>query len=164
MMKPAVRVEKALPLVLKNAAVAALAVAASLAGATVPSRPWPAVPTLRIVVEAGAPGIAKKPMMFPSRSVTTIVTALPRDVAAEADCWRIVCTSVEDKFVAMTAEGLGRPGVGIAFKSSGGPPPTCPIPMRTRLLAMPRYVIRTNMSPVAGRFCGTRMITDEAHG
>ncbi len=39
MMKPAVRVEKAFPVVLKNAAVAALAVAASVAGATVPSSP-----------------------------------------------------------------------------------------------------------------------------
>src|SRR5690348_17982740 len=118
MMKPAVRVENALPVVLKNAAVAALAVAASSAGAIVPSRPWPAVPTLRIVVVAGAPAMAKRPRMFPSRSVITIVTALPSDAAAEAACCRIVCTSVEVKFVARADEGgfTGKkdPGVGAA--------------------------------------------------
>src|ERR1043165_8815691 len=86
MMKPAVRVEKALPLVLKNAAVAAFAVAASTAGATVPSRPCPAPPTLRIVVDAGAPGIANNPSTFPSRSVMTIGTGLVSDGAAGAAC------------------------------------------------------------------------------
>src|SRR5262249_29076356 len=98
----------------------------------------------------------------------TIVTGLLSDVAAEAACWRIVCTSVEDKLVASDdggeTNGDSKPGVGIAFGSSGGPPPTSPIPTRTRLLARLRYLMRTSTSPVAGRFSGTRIITDEAHG
>src|SRR5947207_26822 len=168
MMKPAVRVEKALPLVLKNAAVAAFAVAASIDGATVPSSPWPNAPTLRIAVVAGAPLMAKRPRTFPSRSVTAIVTALPRDVAADAACCRIVCTSVEVKLVVTIADGGangdGRPGVGAELISSGGPPPISPIPMRTRLLASPRYVTRTSTSPADGRVGGTRMTTEEIHG
>src|SRR6185369_618743 len=167
MMKPAVRVENALPVVLKNAAVAAFAVAASTAGATVPSSPCPAVPTLRIVVVAGAPGITNKPITLPSRSVTTIVTDLPREVAAEAACWRIVWMSVDDKLVASSDDGGGgdwRPGVGTAFRSSGGPPPTSPMPTRTRLLATLRYLSRTRTSPVVGRLSGTRIMTDETHG
>ncbi len=60
-------------MVLKNAAVAALAVAASTDGATVPSSPWPLVPTLRIVVVAARRASANMPSTFPSRSVMTIV-------------------------------------------------------------------------------------------
>src|SRR6185369_12821179 len=114
MMKPAVRVENALPVVLKKAAVAALALAASSAGATVPSSPWPAAPTLRIVVVAGAPVMAKRPRMFPSRSVITIVTGLPSDVAADAACCRIVCTSVALRLVAVADDG------GLTGKSEPG--------------------------------------------
>src|SRR6476659_74968 len=167
MMNPAVRVENALPPVLKKAAVAAFAVAASIAGATVPSRPWPAAPTLRMVVVAGAPVIAKRPIMFPSRSVMTIVTAFPRDVAAEAACCKIVCTSVDVRLVVAANDGgtgSNEPGVGCERGSSGGPPPTSPMPTRTRLLDRSRYLIRINTSPDEGRSCGTRTITDETHG
>src|SRR5689334_19561543 len=107
MMKPAVRVENALPVVLKNAAVEAFAVAASTAGATMPSSPCPLAPMLRIVVVARAPGIANEPITFPSRSVMTIVTALLSDAAADAACWRIVCMSVADKLVADRDGGSG---------------------------------------------------------
>src|SRR5688500_20357954 len=89
-MKPAVRVEKALPVVLKKAAVAAFAVAASTAGATVLSSPCPEAPTLRIIVIAGAPGIANSPRMFASRSVTTIVTALRSEERRVGKAWRAV--------------------------------------------------------------------------
>ena len=168
MMKPAVRVEKALPVVLKKAAVEAFAVAASTAGATSPSKPWPRVPALRIVVVAGAPDIAKRPRIFPSRSVITIVTALPRDTAAAAACCKIVWTSVEVKLVVVMfaggSSGDGRPGVGTAFRSSGGPPPTTPMPTRTRLLPRSRYLILTSTSPFAGSVSGRRMIRDETHG
>src|SRR6185369_13454466 len=99
----------------------------------------------------------------------TIVTGLLSDVAAEAACWRIVWMSLLDKFVASSVAGDGstgdsRPGVGIAFASSAGPPPTTPKPTRTRLLARSRYLICTSTSPVAGKFSGTRIITDETHG
>src|ERR1700754_4298791 len=118
-----------------------------------------------MVVVAGAPLIAKNPRMFASRSVTTIVTALPRDAAADAACWRIVCTSVEVKLVVIDAGGLGvagRPGGGTAFRSSGGPPPTWPMPTRTRLLTTSRYLILTRTSPSSGRSGERRMTIDEA--
>src|SRR5205085_4501228 len=121
-MNPAVRVVNALPLVLKNAAVAALAVAASAGGTTVPSRPWPSRPTLRIVDGVGVPGIGKNPITLPSRSVTTMFTGFPSALAAEAACCKIICTSDEVRFVAaMLVGGLNEPGVGITLLSSGGP-------------------------------------------
>jgi hypothetical protein len=94
MMKPAVRVVNALPLVLKNAAVAAFAVAASAGGTTVPSRPWPSLPTLRIVDDMGEPGIGKKTEHIAFAIGDDDVYRFPSDVAAEAACCRIVCTSV----------------------------------------------------------------------
>src|SRR5690349_20868691 len=112
--------------------------------------------------------MAKRPRRFPSRSVMTIVTGLPSDVAAEAACCRIVCTSVEVRLVAVANDGgfkgKGDPGVGTAPASSGGPPPTSPIPLRTRLLDSVRYLILTSTSPVAGRTEGTRITTDESQG
>src|SRR2546423_8597529 len=122
MMKPAVRVVNALPPVLKNAAVAAFAVAASAGGTTVPSRPWTSLPTLRIVEEAGVPGIGKKPITLPSRSVTTMFTGFPSAFAAEAACCKIVCTSEEVRGVVATlVGGSNELGVGTALLSSGGP-------------------------------------------
>ena len=73
----------ALPVVLKSEPVPALEIAAKVAGTTVPSRPRPFVPTLRIVVLAGAPVITKTPRTFASRSVTETVTARFNETAAE---------------------------------------------------------------------------------
>ena len=139
-MNPAVRVVKALPDVLKIELVPALEIAANDAGTTVPSRPRPIVPTLRIVVLAGAPVMTNTPSTFASRSVTATVTLRFSETAAETAWLMIVCTSLIDKLPAVTAgtSGIGEPGVGTAPGSSGRPPPTWPIAKRTRLLETPR--------------------------
>ncbi len=169
MMKPAVRVVKAFPVVLKREPVPALEIAASAAGTTVPSRPRPAVPTLLIVVVAGAPVITKTPSTFASRSVTATVTARFRDTAADTAWLMMVCTSLVVRLpaVAVGAGGdgvTGEPGVGTAPSSSGGPPPTWPIPTRTRLLEVPLYVTRINTSPKSSMPSLSRMTSEVAQG
>src|SRR4030095_4131763 len=168
-MKPAVLVENAFPVVLKKAAVDALAVAARIDGSDAPSRPGPSVQTLRTVVDVGAPAIANVPSEFPSRSVITMVTALPSCIAAEAAWAMIVCASAVDRFVAAIAlvggaTVMGVPGVGTALRSSTGPPPTCPMPIRTRLLSTPRYLIPTSTSPRSAMLSDKRTTIDVAQG
>src|SRR5678816_722786 len=101
-MNPAVRVLNALPDVLKIAPVPALEIAARDAGTTVPSRPRPIVPTLRIVVLVGAPVITNTPNTFASRSVTATVTFRLSETAAETAWLIIVWTSPIDRFPAVT--------------------------------------------------------------
>src|SRR6185369_7940255 len=115
-MKPAVRVVNALPEVLKIEPVPALEIAANDAGTTVPSSPRPIVPTLRIVVLAGAPVMTNTPNTFASRSVTATVTFRLSETAADTAWLMIVCTSPVDKLPAV-ATGIiatGDPGVGTA--------------------------------------------------
>ncbi len=64
----------ALPPVEKMPAVPAFELEAADDGTDKFSRPWPARPTLRISVVAGAPVIANVPSRFPSWSVTETVT------------------------------------------------------------------------------------------
>jgi hypothetical protein len=139
-MNPAVRVVNALPVVLKSEAVPALEIAANDAGTTAPSRPLPGVPTLRIVVLAGAPVITNTPRTLASRSVTETVTARFSDTAAETAWLMMVCTSLVVRLpaVALGALRICDPGVGTAPSSSGRPPPMWPIATRTLLLETPR--------------------------
>jgi len=144
MMKLAVRDVNALPCVLKTLAVPAFEIAASDAGTSSPSKPCPVRPPPVMCVVAGAPVIWKTPSTLPSRSVTATVTARFRAAAAETACAITFCTSVTPRLPAVTgfvfgvAVTTGGAGVGIEFASSGGPPPTCPTPTRTRLLDAPR--------------------------
>src|ERR1051325_6378757 len=94
-------------------------------------------------VVAGAPVIWKTPSGFPSLSVTATVPFRFRATAAETACAMTVCTSLVERFPAVTGfvfgvgATAGGAGVGIAPTSSGGPPPTWPTPTRTRLLDAP---------------------------
>src|SRR2546422_709967 len=139
MMKPTVREVNALPRVLNSDAVPAFEIAASRAGATVPSRPTGTNPVMglgtcegpgpppRNCVEAGAPVILKTPRTFPSRSVTATVTGRFNWAAVETACAIIVCTSEVLSVPAVLAGcggGVIDPGVGAAPASSGGPSPT----------------------------------------
>ena len=74
MIKLAVRVVNALPPVEKIPAVPAFECDAAEMGTDKFSRPWPACPTLRINVVAGAPVIVNVPSKLPSLSVTDTVT------------------------------------------------------------------------------------------
>src|SRR5437773_7631615 len=51
-------------------------------------------------------------------------------------------------------------GVGEGVGSSGGPPPTCPMPILTRLLVRPWYVSPTRTSPTSPRLSFSLMTTD----
>src|ERR1700704_2417693 len=117
-MKPAVRVEKALPVVLNKAPVPAFEIAARSDGTTNPSRPFPEAPTLRMVVVGVAPVIRNTPNTFTSRSTTATVTLRFKEAAAETACAMTVFTSsgVRDPAVAFVLFGIGNdePGVGTA--------------------------------------------------
>jgi hypothetical protein len=118
-------------------------------------------------VVRGAPVMRKTPSGLPSRSVTATVTARPNAAAAETACAMTVSTSAVERLPAVTGllfgvgVGAGTAGVGIAPTSSGGPPPTWPSATRTRLLAAPRYVIRTSTSPASSASPSPRRTTTE---
>src|SRR5436190_17824670 len=151
-MKPAVRVVNAFPRVLNKAAVPAFEIAARLDGTIVPSKPVGTNPVTasgtcegpgpppRNRVLALAPVILKTPSALPSLSVTATVTGRFKDAAADTAWAIIVCTSALLRVPAVAdgaIGGAGVPGVGTAPSSSGGPPPTWPMPTRTRLLLLP---------------------------
>src|SRR5438128_802537 len=91
MMKPAVRVEKALPRVLKKAAVPALEIAANLEARNVPSNP--PRPRPRSTVSAAAPSMRNTPRTLPSRSTTATVTGSATRCASTTACVMMRCTS-----------------------------------------------------------------------